>query len=377
MKLASKDICITPDRKGDQETSSVRLASLSCGTSAWDAVPDVNISFHQKEFTTETGTAIHVEQVCAGVTRYTFVIGKQAGVTTVYSLYPGVKFCVNSFDIHRIPVLSSAKRDGLIINYCCEGRCRVELGNGRVVDLEPGQVSIDVDHPVGSFQSSIGHYMGIEIFLDFDMLQEQFPMFFEDLSIQPFALRERFCRVARGTVRQMPKGVLSFSENFYRHVKLPCEYRLILAQCLKGIEYIPHECCAVKRSMLSPAQAMIVRSVESQLTADLSVRTTIESLANEYGISESSLRSYFHNMHGESISSYLKRLRMERAARLLENTDESVGSIALQVGYENQSKFASVFKDFNNISPSEYRRQSRMRLDVQMHLTENQQSVTT
>ena len=45
------------------------------------------------------------------------------------------------------------------------------------------------------------------------------------------------------------------------------------------------------------------------------------------------------------------------AARLLRETDLSIGDIAQQVGYENQSKFSNVFRDIFQVLPTEYRRQ--------------------
>ena len=47
---------------------------------------------------------------------------------------------------------------------------------------------------------------------------------------------------------------------------------------------------------------------------------------------------------------------MEEAARLLRETDGSIGDIAQQVGYENQSKFSQAFRDTFQVLPTEYRR---------------------
>ena len=50
---------------------------------------------------------------------------------------------------------------------------------------------------------------------------------------------------------------------------------------------------------------------------------------------------------------------MQQAARLLAETDQSVGEIAQQVGYENQSKFSAVFRQTFQVLPTQYRRQQR------------------
>ena len=47
----------------------------------------------------------------------------------------------------------------------------------------------------------------------------------------------------------------------------------------------------------------------------------------------------------------------QQQQQLLRETDLSIGDIAQQVGYENQSKFSNVFRDIFQVLPTEYRRQ--------------------
>jgi AraC-like DNA-binding protein len=59
---------------------------------------------------------------------------------------------------------------------------------------------------------------------------------------------------------------------------------------------------------------------------------------------------------GESIPSFLKNRRMNKAAEYLEKSSQQVTDIAFMMGYENASKFAAVFKAVKGESPLEYRR---------------------
>lgn len=79
-------------------------------------------------------------------------------------------------------------------------------------------------------------------------------------------------------------------------------------------------------------------------------------LAEEFSISETSLKNYFRGVYGQNISVYLREIRMNKAGELLATTRLSVAEIAEQVSYLNQSKFASVFKKQFGVSPLEYRR---------------------
>lgn len=50
---------------------------------------------------------------------------------------------------------------------------------------------------------------------------------------------------------------------------------------------------------------------------------------------------------------------MERAKKLLKNTQLSVGIIGMKLGYDNFSHFTSSFKKYAGITPKEYREQKR------------------
>ena len=49
-----------------------------------------------------------------------------------------------------------------------------------------------------------------------------------------------------------------------------------------------------------------------------------------------------------------------QAAVLLRQTQGTIADIANQVGYENQSKFATAFREIMKVSPKEYRGQYRI-----------------
>ncbi len=58
---------------------------------------------------------------------------------------------------------------------------------------------------------------------------------------------------------------------------------------------------------------------------------------------------------GEALGTYIVRIRLEIAARLLEFSQEAVGDIAWKIGYETPSSFSTAFKNRFGSSPIEYR----------------------
>ncbi|MEW6304071.1 MAG: AraC family transcriptional regulator [Verrucomicrobiota bacterium] len=79
-------------------------------------------------------------------------------------------------------------------------------------------------------------------------------------------------------------------------------------------------------------------------------------VARAAGMSSSRFRAFFKQTTGWRFGDYLRDLRLERAARLLRETDESVAAIAQMTGFADQSHLQRLFKAKYSISPLAYRK---------------------
>lgn len=84
---------------------------------------------------------------------------------------------------------------------------------------------------------------------------------------------------------------------------------------------------------------------------------TLETLANVSGVSVQHFCRVFKAKTGMRPMEYLAKKRIAEAKLLLLNTGESIGYIAASVGYSDQNYFGMVFKKYEGITPSEYRKQ--------------------
>jgi len=82
---------------------------------------------------------------------------------------------------------------------------------------------------------------------------------------------------------------------------------------------------------------------------------TIEALANEVGLSRSAFSERFTELVDVSPKQYITRWRMQRAKRLLQETRESMLSIAHSTGYASEASFSKAFKAFFAITPGALR----------------------
>jgi AraC-like DNA-binding protein len=63
----------------------------------------------------------------------------------------------------------------------------------------------------------------------------------------------------------------------------------------------------------------------------------------------------FRQIYGTTAYEYLKKIRMNQALLLLQNSDFNIQAVASQVGYKNAGHFAGIFKKTYGVSPKEYR----------------------
>jgi AraC family transcriptional regulator len=99
-----------------------------------------------------------------------------------------------------------------------------------------------------------------------------------------------------------------------------------------------------------------LRKVRALMIAHLADGFSLIRLAREAGMSEFHFSRAFKRTTGLTPSEYFIHLRLEKARRLLRETDRSAIEIGLDVGYTSPSHFARIFRREVGISPSEYRR---------------------
>jgi len=83
----------------------------------------------------------------------------------------------------------------------------------------------------------------------------------------------------------------------------------------------------------------------------------LDELSKQVGLSRSSLHERFVELVGQAPMQYLTNWRMQLASRLLRDTQSSVASIALEVGYDSEAAFARAFKRLVGLPPATWRRQ--------------------
>ena len=84
----------------------------------------------------------------------------------------------------------------------------------------------------------------------------------------------------------------------------------------------------------------------------------VQDVVRFIGFSRSYLSMSFKRCKGISLQEYLLKVRMQKARELLHTTDMQIQEIGAKVGYEDQLNFSRIFRKYEGVSPSEFRRKS-------------------
>lgn len=83
---------------------------------------------------------------------------------------------------------------------------------------------------------------------------------------------------------------------------------------------------------------------------------TVEEMSKILNINKCYLCNTFKKETGYTFSNFLCKFRIQKSLELLCNPSLSILSVAISVGFANQSYYTMAFKKINNMTPLEYRR---------------------
>lgn len=88
----------------------------------------------------------------------------------------------------------------------------------------------------------------------------------------------------------------------------------------------------------------------------MSKNLTVKDVADYIHRSPEHFTKVFKAATGVNIKNYILQLKLDVAKDLLATPNVPVSMIASEVGYDNFSHFTQIFKKYENITPSEYRK---------------------
>ena len=108
-------------------------------------------------------------------------------------------------------------------------------------------------------------------------------------------------------------------------------------------------------------QDVVVLQVQHWLEEHFAEKFRFEDVAREHGMSIRNFMRRFQGATGDKPLHYLQRLRIDTAKSLLSSTRKSIKTISYEIGYDDASFFARLFRQHTDLSPNQYRRQFQLK----------------
>ena len=282
------------------------------------------------------------------------------GLMTVYQVYPGIQIIYNDFEATSCYWDGNIDKNILEINHCREGREGCRLPSGSCLYLGEGDLSIHtMDNCASEMSFPLKHYRGISVVINLSVVVKNPPEILSDSGIDILQFKEKFCADGNCFIMRAKNEIEHIFSELYSvpdclqkpYFRLKVQ-ELLLFLCMIDVSK------EKRRELYTSPQVEIIKTIHKRLTSNLQERPTIEELSKEYLINPTTLKDTFKGIFGQPIGTYMKEYRIRQAAVLLRQTQATIAEIANKVGYENQSKFATAFRDVLKISPAEYRKQN-------------------
>ena len=100
----------------------------------------------------------------------------------------------------------------------------------------------------------------------------------------------------------------------------------------------------------------LVEEVKAILRQNFRESLSVTDLANRVGLSPNYLSSLFAAQEGQTLTDYVRQLRVEEARKLLANPRLLVKEIAFRLGFSDPHHFSRVFRRATGMRPIEFRR---------------------
>jgi AraC family transcriptional regulator len=124
---------------------------------------------------------------------------------------------------------------------------------------------------------------------------------------------------------------------------------------------MPVESAPSPRTRANSEYAQRINRVIDYLRGNLDRQVKLKELARVACLSEFHFHRIFGAVSGETLNNFTNRLRLEKAARLLRYSDQSVTDVAFDCGFSSSATFSRAFRSGYDTSPSQFRKSGKIK----------------
>ena len=281
------------------------------------------------------------------------------GVMTCYHVLPGIDLMYNDFHMQSCISQAKPKVEMLSFDHCREGRIEWQFENGAYLYLQQGDMQITTkERHDRQFGFPLSHYHGITIAVYIEDAAQMLSDMFGGISVDLWALKAKFCMNDKPFIMRASDSMRRiFSELYHVPDKIRFSYyKIKVLELLLLLSEAPVPQHGEERPYFSKTHVGAVKAICGFMTRSPECHYTLEELSERFNIPLTSMKNCFKGVYGTSVYTYMRTYRMQTAAFLLRQTEQSITSVAASVGYSNPSKFSAAFKAIMGASPIKYRK---------------------
>ena len=133
-------------------------------------------------------------------------------------------------------------------------------------------------------------------------------------------------------------------------LRILCRLQRARAQTLSSI--VPQKLASHKSTTIQKAIRYIIENATDE-------SLSLQQVLDHVRLSRATFARHFQLALGQSYTSFVQAIRLEKARNLLFFTDKQITEIAYEVGFSNLSHFNSLFKSRWGVAPSDLRKKHK------------------
>lgn len=126
--------------------------------------------------------------------------------------------------------------------------------------------------------------------------------------------------------------------------------------CLLLLRRAKRRAAAVPSPRAGHGDSSVIQRIASFLQYNFRSAISLSGLAEQYHFTPNYLGELFSRTMGVSFHTYLTRLRLDYAFRLLTHTSLKINQISAESGFQSDSYFISAFRKAYGVTPAQYRK---------------------
>lgn len=213
--------------------------------------------------------------------------------------------------------------------------------DGKAYTLMPGDVYVVFPNVLHSLQAS--QSQAVVAIVDFELYQAFHDILIHNVPVTPVLRRGAFSETVYNLFDRMAQ--LAETEAPYKQNALAGYANALLGELLGNMPLAKRN---VDDSLLQQLIFYFLRNYTREIT--------LEDVAQELNYSKFYISRMVTNTFGCNFRALINTYRVSMAQNLLVSSGKTVGEIAFECGFKNQSSFNRIFLKHSGITPSDYRK---------------------